>query len=85
MKQSNFSEKLNEIRDEIKQQNIDINKSLEEVDEHFRAIVKQLQDEVNESRKRKEGVDNGTCNKVSGCNGVNCNYESIVGVYNRCV
>ena len=67
MKQSNFSEKLNEIRDEIKQQNFDINKNLEEVDEHFSAIVKQLQDEVNESRKRKEGGENGTYNKVSGC------------------
>ena len=41
---SNFSEKLNKIRDEIKQQNFDINKSLEEVDEHFSAMVKQVQD-----------------------------------------
>ena len=61
------------MRDEIKQQTFDINKSLEEVDEHFSAMVKQVQDEVNESRKRKEGVENGTHNKVSGCNGIKNN------------
>ena len=43
-------------------------------------MVKQLQDEVNGSRKRKEGLENGTYNKVSGCNGVD--YESIVRVEN---
>ena len=41
-------------------------------------MVKQLQDEVNGSRKRKEGLENGTYNKVSGCNVVDYNNESIV-------
>ena len=40
--ESNF----NEIREELKQQNVYINKSLKEVDEHFSAMVKQVQDEL---------------------------------------
>ena len=53
---NNFSEKLNEMRDKMKQQNVYINKSLEKVS----AMVIQVQDEINESIKRKQGVVNGT-------------------------
>ena len=40
---------------------------------NFKNWKKQLQDEVNESKKRKEGAENGTYNKVSGCNGIKNN------------
>ena len=68
------------MRDEMKQQNVYINTSLEKVSEHLSAIVIHVQHEINESMKRKQGVVNGTYNKVSGSIGINDNYEIIVGV-----
>ena len=50
---SKFNELKSDIND-MKQQKVNINKGLKEIDEHCSTIVKQLQDEVDETRKRRE-------------------------------